>query len=654
MAENVERITVKTSSELMEPGDGRYRELVEAATDAILEVDRTGTIRLVNQEAESLFRCSRADLIGKRIDEFVPERFRSGHAALRDSYGARPVKRPMGSGLDLWARRADGSEVPVDINLSPIQTGEAVHIMCVVRDITERKRAEEAIRTLNHMLEQRNREVERANQLKSEFLASMSHELRTPLNAIIGFSDLLREESGGELNDKQKRYTGHIGQGARHLLALINDILDLSKIEAGQIELRMETLSATDRIEEVLTAIRPLSIDKKINLRADVFPGLEIVADRTHLKQILYNLLNNAVKFTPQGGEIILEADREGDVCRICIADTGIGIAHEDMDAIFESFRQVAATTKGIREGTGLGLAITKRLVEAHRGRIWVESQLGKGSRFFVELPLRPATKRTEARGAGAADGGSRKAPLVLIVEDEEPARELLAHYLEGGGYEVALAGSGAEAITQAARLSPAAITLDLLLPDGNGLKTLHQLKKDPATQNIPIIVVSVLDERGMGLALGASEYLTKPVEKETLLAALRKHIPLASTGAAKILVVDDDTETRYLLAEILDTEGYVSLLATSSMEAFDILGRVRPAAILLDLLMPGTDGFELLTRIKEDKSLRNLPVLVLTGKHLTDQDLQNLAGKIRGIFLKGDTWKEALLDQLRLAVHEN
>ncbi len=638
----------------MESDHGRYRELVEAAPDAILEVDRTGKIRLVNHEAETLFRCTRAELIGKQIDEFVPERFRSGHAALRDSYCERPLKRPMGSGLELWARRADGSEVPVDIHLSPIQSGEDLRIICVVRDITEPKRAEEAIRTLNHMLEQRNREVERANQLKSEFLASMSHELRTPLNAIIGFSDLLREESGGELNDKQKRYTGHIGQGARHLLALINDILDLAKIDAGQVELRMETLSATDRIEEVLAAIRPLIRDKKLSLRADVFPGLEIVADQTHLKQILYNLLSNAVKFTPQGGEIILEAHREGDVGCISVADTGIGIAPEDINDIFESFSQVAATTKGIREGTGLGLAITKRLVEAHRGRIWVESQLGKGSRFFVELPLRPASTGTEAGGADIADAGSRKAPLVLIVEDEEPARELLTNYLESDGYEVAWAASGAEAITQAGRLSPAAITLDLLLPDGNGLKTLHQLKNDPATQNIPIIVVSVRDERGMGLALGASEYLTKPVEKETLLAALRKHIPLASTGAAKILVVDDDTETRYLLAEILDTEGYVSLLATSSMEAFDILGRVRPAAILLDLLMPGTDGFELLTRIKEDKSLRNLPVLVLTAKHLTDHDLQNLAGKIRGIFLKGNTWKETLLDQLRLAVHES
>ena len=637
----------------MEANHEQYRELFEAAPDAILEVDHAGVIQLVNQEAESLFRCSRAELVGKQIDEFVPERFRSGHVTHRDGYGAQPVKRPMGSGLDLWARRADGSEFAVDINLSPIHTGTHARIMCVVRDVTERKRGEEAIRTLNHMLEQRNREVERATQLKSEFLASMSHELRTPLNAIIGFSDLLREESGGDLNEKQKRYTGHIGQGARHLLALINDILDLSKIEAGQVELRMEPLSAVDVIEEVLTAIRPLTIDKKLDLRADIVPRLEIVADRTHLKQILYNLLNNAIKFTPQGGEITLQAQVDGDVCRIIVGDTGIGIASEDKEAIFESFRQVAATTKGIREGTGLGLAITKKLVEAHRGRIWVESQLSKGSRFFVELPLRAAPQNTDAVGAGVIGSGLRKAPLVLVVEDEEPARELLVHYLESAGYEVAWTASGADAIIQAVRLSPDAITLDLLLPDGNGLKTLHQLKNDPATERIPIIVVSVLDERGMGLALGAAEYLTKPVEKETLLAALRKHIPLASRGAAKVLVVDDDTETRYLLAEILDTEGYVSLLATSGTEAFDMLGRVRPAAILLDLLMPGMDGFELLTRIKEDRSLRNLPVLVLTAKHLTDEDLQNLAGKTRGIFLKGNTWKEALLDQLRLAVHE-
>jgi PAS domain S-box-containing protein len=631
-----------------------YRELVEAAPDAILQVDRAGTIRLVNQEAENLFRCSRAELIGRQIDEFVPDRFRGGHAAYREHYGAQPIRRPMGTGLDLWALRADGTEVPVDIKLSPIQLDDDTHIMCVVRDITERRQAEEEIRNLNQMLEQRNREVERANQLKSEFLASMSHELRTPLNAIIGFSDLLREESAGELNEKQKRYTGHIGQGARHLLALINDILDLSKIEAGRVELRMEKVAAEDAIGEVITAIRPLASDKRLNIQTGVSPGLEIVADRTRLKQVLYNLLSNAVKFTPEGGEIAVEVRKEGDVCRISVADTGIGIAPENLEAVFESFHQVAATTKGIREGTGLGLAITKRLVEAHRGRIWVESQIGEGSRFFVELPLRPPPKSTElSKDAQGADARARRAPLVLVVEDEEPARELLSHYLESESYEIAWAGSGADAIKQAVRLLPDAITLDLLLPDGNGLKTLHQLKKDPTTAQIPVIVVSVLDERGMGLALGASEYLTKPVEKDALIAALRRHIPLVSRGAARVLVVDDDTETRYLLAAVLETEGYVSLLAASGTEAFDILGRVRPEALLLDLLMPGMDGFQVLARIKEDVSFRNLPVLVLTAKDLTDEDLQKLAGKVRGLFRKGDAWRDVLLDQLRSAVRE-
>jgi PAS domain S-box-containing protein len=632
--------------------DVRYRDLVEASPDAILVIDHGGQIQLANQEAEHLFGCSRADLIGSRIDRFIPERFRGGHDAHRAHYEAAPAKRPMGSGLDLWALRADGSEVAVDIKLSPIQAGSDMRIMCVVRDITERKRAEAEIRELNQMLEHRNREVERANQMKSEFLASMSHELRTPLNAIIGFSDLLGEESAGNLNPKQKRYTDHITQGARHLLALINDILDLSKIEAGRVEMQAAVFLAADAIGEVVASIRPLTAQKRLHLKSGVSPRVEITADRMHLKQILLNLLSNAIKFTPEGGAVTLDAQPDGNVFRISVTDTGIGIAPADLDTIFESFRQVSATTKGVREGTGLGLTITKRLVEAHKGRIWVESQAGKGSRFVVELPLQPTPETAEAEETDTAR--SRSKPLVLIVEDDVPAKELLAHYLEAEGYEIAWASSGADAIAQAVRLAPDAITLDLLLPDGNGFKTLHQLKSDAATSPIPVIVVSVLEERGMGLALGASEYITKPVDKDLLRAALRKHVPLVSRGGAKILVIDDDLETRYLLAAVLDKEGYAALLATGGAEAFEILSRVRPEAILLDLMMPEMDGFEVLARIKEDRSLRTLPVFVLTAKHLTNQDMQNLAGRIRGIFLKATTWKEALLEQLRLAVRES
>jgi len=631
--------------------DTPFRELVEAAPDAILEVDQAGVIRLVNEEAEQLFRCTRDTLIGGQIEDLIPQRYRATHGTHRAHYDAHPGRRPMGSGLDLWARRADGSEFPVDIKLSPVQSEGGLRTICVVRDITDRKRAEEEIQNLNRMLEQRNREVEQANRLKSEFLASMSHELRTPLNAIIGFSDLLREESAGPLNDKQKRYAGHVTQGARHLLTLINDILDLSKIEAGRVELRMEKFMLHEAIGETVTAIQPLAASKNLRLLSELPSGVEIVADRTRFKQILYNLLSNAIKFTPGRGEDKVEAHVEETTCRVSVIDTGIGIAPDEIETIFESFRQAAATTKGVREGTGLGLTITKRLVELHKGRIWVESQIGAGSRFSVELPLGPPMKEIQTGNAGDQSEPNRSAHLILVVEDDDLSRELLTNYLEPEGYAAASATSGEDAVTQAIQCLPDAITLDLLLPDGNGLSTLHELKRNPATAEIPVIIVSVLDDRGMGLAIGAAEYLTKPVDKERLLTAVRKHLPQVSKGAAKILVVDDDTETRYLLAATLETEGYTALLAASGHEAFEIMGNVRPEAILLDLLMPGMDGFEVLARLKDDMSLRHLPVFVLTAKYLTDQDLRNLSGDVRGLFLKADAWKDSLLNQLRVAL---
>ena len=628
-----------------------YRELVEAAPDAMLEVGQDGRICLVNEEAEKLFRCSRDELIGKRVEEFIPERFRAAHVNHRGHFHAHPTRRPMGSAFDLWAQRADGSEFPVDIKLSPVQSEKGLRTICVVRDVTERKRAEQQIRALNQMLEQRNREVEHANRLKSEFLASMSHELRTPLNAIIGFSDLLGEQSAGELSEKQKRFVAHIAQGSRHLLSLINDILDLSKIEAGRMELKTENFGVEAAVNEVLAAVRPAAIKKTLRLESDVSAEIDIEADRTRFKQILYNLLSNAVKFTPEGGQVRVDVHADAGVCHLRVIDTGIGIAPEELGTIFESFRQGAPTTKGIREGTGLGLTITKRLVELHRGRTWVESHVGKGSQFYVDLPLRPESKRSSAVASGVEVSPRRAAPLVLIVEDEEPAKELLAHHLESEGFQTAWAASGDAAVKEAARLLPDAITLDLLLPDGNGLNTLHELKGNPATAGIPVIIATVLDDRATGLALGAAEYLTKPVEKERLVAAVRKHIPVTSKGSEKILIVDDETQTRYLLAEILEAEGYSALLATSGKEALDIMDRTVPAAVLLDLLMPGMDGFEVLARLRADRFLRDLPVLVLTAKHLTDDDLRKLNGEIRGLFLKSDAWRDSLLGQLRLAV---
>jgi CheY-like chemotaxis protein len=247
-----------------------------------------------------------------------------------------------------------------------------------------------------------------------------------------------------------------------------------------------------------------------------------------------------------------------------------------------------------------------------------------------------------------------RSVPLVLIVEDDAVSRELLTNYLESAGYAVISSSTGADALAQAANRLPDAITLDLLLPGGNGLHTLNELKRNPTLAGIPVIIVSVLDDQDTGLALGAAEYLTKPVDKDRLLSALRRHIPFASSGESKVLIVDDDTETRYLLAAVLETEGYASLLAASGHEAFDILARIRPEAILLDLLMPGMDGFEVLARLKGDKSLQHLPVFVLTAKNLSDQEFRDLSGATRGLFLKAQDWRDSLLSQLRLTLDEH
>ena len=515
-------ITARKQTEAEASLTQRFYGLLESAPDAILEVDRDGSILLVNAEAERLFGAARGELIGAKIESLIPRQFRSQHAAHRGVYAAHPVTRPMGSGLDLYAMRKDGTEFAVDINLSPVGAGDSGRVMCVVRDVTARRKAEEQIRLLNQNLAEanrqlavRNNEVERANRLKSEFLASMSHELRTPLNAIIGFSDLLAEQTRRLLSEKQMRFLGHIQQGAHHLLELINDILDLSKIEAGRLELFRENFPLAAALDETLASVRPMAAAKRIDIARQTPADLMLVADRVRFKEILANLLSNAVKFTPEGGSVSVSAGFGGGWVTFSVTDTGVGIAPEDHALIFESFHQAGATTKGVREGTGLGLAITKRLVEMHGGRIWVESELGRGSRFHFTLPQQAALP--------AADGD---APLVLIVEDDESAQELMASYLESAGSRTVTAGVGQDAIRLAREGKPAAITLDMLMPGKTGWEVLHDLKSSAATATIPVIIVSVIDERKMGLAMGAADYLIKPVSQEKLLTVLRQVIP--------------------------------------------------------------------------------------------------------------------------------
>jgi PAS domain S-box-containing protein len=555
----------------------------------------------------------------------------------------------------------DGSIIEVEITAFPLSfSGHPAEVIVSV-DVTQRRRDEAekqnfiaSLAAANQELELRNREVEHATKLKSKFLASMSHELRTPLNAIVGFSGLLADQTAGQLNDKQKRFVGHIKGGADHLLQLINDILDLSKIEAGQLDFHFQDFAVADTLPEVLSILRPLAMAKNIRLQQNLETKRGVYGDQVRFKQILYNLLSNAIKFTPNDGHVTLDCSDQGNFISVSILDTGIGIRAEDQPVIFEEFRQVGDS--GAHEGTGLGLAITKKLVEQQGGSIWVESEIGKGSRFTFTTPsgnpahVRIGGDHAEERAGKDPESGK---PLILIVDDEVPAREILASYLEPEGYRIALAGSAGEAIDKARELRPDAITLDILMPSANGFEILLSLKADPATSDIPIIIVSIVDQQKMGFALGAADYLVKPVDKSRLLNTIRKHTHAESNHKYLILVVDDDPKSTELLDTTLQSAGYETCVAENGVTALPILCSRKVDAILLDLLMPEMDGFELLRQVRQRQELRDIPVFVMTGKSLTETEVDLLSREAQAFFHKDGSWRDELVEVVQKSVRK-
>jgi PAS domain S-box-containing protein len=364
----------------LQQSERRFRALVELGPDAVVIVNSIGEIVLVNSQTEKQFGYTRDELLGQSVDVLLPERFRSRHAKDRLEYMSSPRARSMGEGLDLFGLRKNGNEFPVEISFSPIETSTGVLISSAIRDVSERRR-------LGAALDEKNAQLESADRAKDLFLASMSHELRSPLHTIIGFADLLAEEIKGPLNKEQKHYIAHILDDSNHLLALINDVLDLSKIRAGELRLHMEFFDILDAMNEVVSSLQ-LQINAKdlhVETTSDGCPMLH--ADHLRFKQILCNLVGNAIKFTPDDGSIRIDSTQRDGFIEITVTDTGIGIAKEDHDAVFDKFYQVGATTRRQPQGTGLGLSITRALVERHGGRIWLESDRGKGSRFTFTIP---------------------------------------------------------------------------------------------------------------------------------------------------------------------------------------------------------------------------------------------------------------------------
>jgi signal transduction histidine kinase/DNA-binding response OmpR family regulator/PAS domain-containing protein len=497
--------------------------------------------------------------------------------------------------------------------------------------VVERERSEKQLRAAKDV-------AEAATQAKSQFLASMSHELRTPLNAIIGYSEMLHEEAAdlgqdGFLPDLQK-----IQDAGKHLLSLINYILDLSKIEAGKMDVLIEEFDVPDLLAEVASVIQPLMAKNANRLEVDCAPDLGTMrSDQTKLRQNLFNLLSNAAKFTEQG-QITLAARRMvqdgNDWLEFRVSDTGIGMTPEQVGRLFEAFAQAEASTSRDYGGTGLGLAITKQFCRMLGGGVAVESAPGRGSIFTITLPAicpgpRDAVVETRSPSSRADVIGR-----VLVIDDDRSTHDLLEKELSSEGYEVLHAMGGREGVKVAKDVRPDLITLDIIMPDLDGWSVLRTLKDDPDLRETPVVLVTIMGDRDLGFALGAADFITKPFERERLVQAVNRH--RRGDGAARVLVVDDDAKSRDVLRRTLTKEGWMVAEAANGREALDQLQRGRPVLVLLDLMMPEMDGFEVLERMRRDEAWHDIPVIVVTAKDLTREDIDRLNGHVAKVLQKG------------------
>jgi len=483
--------------------------------------------------------------------------------------------------------------------------------------------------------------MRRADELKSQFLANMSHELRTPLNSIIGFSRVILKGIDGPITELQQQDLTAIYNAGQHLLGLINDILDLSKIEAGKMELAFEDVDIADLVNSVMSTAVGLVKDKPVKLIKEIDDNLPIIhADPIRVRQVLLNLISNAAKFTEEGHIKVFARLQKGPhglpEVLIGVEDTGPGIAKEDQEKLFKPFSQVDASPTRKTGGTGLGLSISRNLVEMHGGRIWVESEPGKGSTFYFTLPV--------IRPEEAATGSER---IVLAVDDDPQVIHLYQRYLTPEGYRVVPLTDPNMAVARARELKPVAILLDIMMPGRDGWQVLSELKKHPETRDIPVIIISVVDDKDRGFSLGAAAYLTKPIHEDDLLKALKRLDP---QGMVKdILIVEDDSSDRYLLSRLLEEIGaYHIRTAENGTAALKQIQEQRPDAIILDLLLPQMDGFAVLERLRSTPEWKDLPVIVYTAADLSPSDLARLHSASQGLLQKGAFSTDELLANLR------
>jgi PAS domain S-box-containing protein len=621
----------------------RYRTILDSIHEGYYETDLSGNMRFFNDALCEVLGWPRGELINKNNREFMSpgearRMFEYSNWIFRTGRPGAPFE------CEIITREGERRFIEVSSSLLKDAADAPVGFRGLARDITERKLAQEE-------LERAKEAAETANRAKSAFLANMSHELRTPLNAIIGYSEMLQEDAADLGYDDVVPDLKKIQSAGKHLLDLINNILDLSKIEAGRMELFFETFAVEDMIDQVNTTIQPLMAKNGNTFKANLPPDAgNMLADMTKVRQTLFNLLSNAAKFT-QKGRVTLDVSRaEHDRLEWLIfrvSDTGIGMTEDQLSHLFREFVQADSSTTRKYGGTGLGLAISRRFCQMMAGDIQVESEYGKGTTFTVTLPVNVPEAKARHTSHESLETSEIRAlansALVLVIDDDPSARDLVSRYLTKSGFRVELAADGREGLEKAKALRPQAITLDVLMPGMDGWAVLSALKADPELAETPVIMLTMTDNRNMGFSLGATDYLTKPVDRKRLLDLLQKTGP-----DAPLLLVEDEPNTREMMRRTLEREGWRVAEASDGRAALEQLKTERPGLIVLDLMMPQMDGFEFLSEMRKNGDWQNIPVVVVTAKTLTDAEHERLNGNVERVLQKAAYERDALLREVR------
>ena len=633
----------------------RFRQFLEASGDLIQSLGAEGEVRYVNRRWRETLGYSEQEAGSLRLIDVVAPREIDHCSSMFERLRAGESLPPVET---VFLAR-DGREVPVQGTISSsFEEGRFVSCQGFFRDVSRSRMLEEQRRAYLSQIQQQNLELElhrkeavRANRLKSEFLAMMSHELRTPLNAIVGFSELLADDKDYPLSGKQDLHLTFVRKAAEHLLGLINDILDLSKIEAGRIKLSPENLRVTALLPEVLSIIGPLAGQKKIHLDQRVPDDLSVFADRLHFKQILFNLLSNAVKFTPAGGAIAVTGESEPGFSLLSVGNTGSQIDPAEHETIFDEFQQAHSRTDS-REGTGLGLAIVRRLVEQHGGKVWVESSPGTGTVFFVLLPdsqdvlaAAPANPPSLPRAQRAIGE-----PAILLVSDDEAARGRWAEVLQRQRFRVRAVSCDGEVLPRIQSDEPQLTILDLASTGPRGWQLLRELRSRERIEPLILALVPDLAERRPAFLAGAHGCLVLPLADELLVKACRRRIEPLDTPRV-VLIVESNPEPQRLLTEAAIAAGFRPIVVPSGVDALQTADRIRPDAIVLDLQLPDLDGYQTIVRLRSNPVTAPIPVLVLAREGAEAVETQVFTGPTRLLWLPDDGWRDMVTMEIQRTV---